>query len=77
VSTILQSKNFVLKLVNNFWLNSIVIMVSEEEKSTSSAFDTEMTDDKAKGGYTTRHGSHLTKTTQGVAESEDIEATKT
>jgi hypothetical protein len=53
-------------------------MVSEaEEKSTTSASDTEMTDDKAKGGYTTRHGSHLTKTSEGVAESEDVEGKKT
>jgi hypothetical protein len=54
-------------------------MVSEgEEKSTTtSASDTEITDDKAKGGYTTRHGSHLTKTSEGVAESEDVEGKKT
>jgi hypothetical protein len=54
-------------------------MVSEgEEKSTTtSTSDTEMTDDKAKGGYTTRHGSHLTKTSEGVAESEDVEGKKT
>lgn len=53
-------------------------MVSEaEEKSSTSASDTEMTDDKAKGGYTTSHGSHLTKTSEGVAESEDVEGKKT
>ena len=53
-------------------------MVSEgEEKSTStSASDTEM-DDKATAKYTTRHGSHLTKTSEGVAESEDVEGKKT
>jgi len=52
-------------------------MVSEEDKSnTASGTDTEMDDDKTKGGYTTRHGSHLTKTTEGVAESEDVEAAK-
>jgi hypothetical protein len=51
-------------------------MVSEgEEKSSStSASDTEMSDDKAKGGYTTRH---LKKTTEGIAESEGAEETKT
>ncbi|HEY9407244.1 MAG TPA: hypothetical protein VIP53_07350 [Nitrososphaera sp.] len=53
-------------------------MVSEaEEKSSTSASDTEMTDDKAKGGYTTSHGSHLTKTSEVVAESEDVEGKKT
>jgi hypothetical protein len=53
-------------------------MVSEaEEKSSTSASDTEMIDDKAKGGYTTRHGSHQTKTIEGVAESEDVEGEKT
>jgi hypothetical protein len=53
-------------------------MVSEgEEKSTTtSASDTEMDDDKATAKYTTRHGSHLTKTSEGVAESEDVEDTK-
>ncbi len=50
-------------------------MVSEgEEKSTAtSASDTEMDDDKTTAKYTTRHGSHLTKTSEGVAESEDAE----
>ncbi|HWS20101.1 MAG TPA: hypothetical protein VN239_05390 [Nitrososphaera sp.] len=56
-------------------------MVSEgEEKSTtstSSASDTEMEDDKAKEYGTTRHGSHLTKTAEGIAESEDVEGKKT
>ena len=57
----------------------IITMVSEgEEKSTStSASDTEMDDDKATAKYTTRHGSHLTKTAEGVAESEDVESKKT
>ena len=57
----------------------IITMVSEgEEKSTStSASDTEMNDDKATAKYTTRHGSHLTKTAEGVAESEDVESKKT
>ena len=36
-----------------------------------------MTDDKAKGGYTIRHGSYLTKTSDGVAEFEDVEGKKT
>lgn len=53
-------------------------MVSEaEEKSTTSSSDTEITDEKTKGGYTTRHGSHLTKTSEGVAESEDVEGKNT
>ncbi len=53
-------------------------MVSEgEEKSTTtSTSDTEMSDEKAQGGYTTRHGSHLTKTSEGVAGSEDAEGKK-
>ena len=57
----------------------IITMVSDgEEKSTStSASDTEMDDDKATAKYTTRHGSHLTKTAEGVAESEDVESKKT
>jgi hypothetical protein len=58
----------------------IITMVSEgEEKSTSTsaASDTEMDDDKATAKYTTRHGSHLTKTAEGVAESEDVESKKT
>ncbi len=58
---------------------TIDTMVSEgEEKSTStSASDTQMDDDKATAKYTTRHGSHLTKTSEGVAESEDTEGKKT
>ncbi len=54
-------------------------MVSEgEEKSTTvSTSDTEMDEDKTKGYGTTRHGSHLTKTSEGVAESEDVEGKKT
>ena len=50
-------------------------MVSEgEEKSTTtSTSDTQFDDDKAKAQYTTRHGSHLTRTSEGVAESEDSE----
>ncbi len=57
----------------------IDIMVSEgEEKSTTvSTSDTEMDEDKTKGYGTTRHGSHLTKTSEGVAESEDVEGKKT
>jgi hypothetical protein len=53
-------------------------MVSEgEEKTTASGSDTEIEEDKTKGYGTTRHGSHLTKTTEGVAESEDVEGKKT
>ena len=53
-------------------------MVSEgEEKSIASGSDTEIDEDKTKGYGTTRHGSHLTKTTEGVAESEDVEGKKT
>jgi hypothetical protein len=53
-------------------------MVSEgEEKSTTSASETEIDEDKTKGYGTTRHGSHLTKTSEGVAESEDVEGKKT
>lgn len=54
-------------------------MVSEgEEKSTTvSTSYTEMDEDKTKGYGTTRHGSHLTKTSEGVAESEDVEGKKT
>jgi hypothetical protein len=50
-------------------------MVSEgEEKTTGGATsDTEIDEDKTKGYGTTRHGSHLTKTSEGVAESEDTE----
>jgi hypothetical protein len=52
-------------------------MVSNrEEKSTTSAFDTEIDEDKTKGYGTTRHGSYLTKTSEGVAESEDVEGKK-
>ncbi len=53
-------------------------MVSEaEEKATSGATsDTEIDEDKTKGYGTTRHGSHLTKTSEGVAESEDVEGKK-
>jgi hypothetical protein len=54
-------------------------MVSEgEEKSTTIATsDTEMDEDKTKGYGTTRHGSHLKKTSEGVAELEDVEGKKT
>ncbi len=53
-------------------------MVSEgEDKSnTTSTSDTEMSDEKAQGGSTTRHGSHLTKTSEGVSGSEDAEGKK-
>ena len=53
-------------------------MVSEgEEKSTAAGSDTEIDEEKTKGYDTTRHGSHLTKTAEGVAESEDVEGKKT
>ena len=54
-------------------------MVSEgEEKSnTASGSDAEIDEDKTKGYGTTRHGSHLTKTAEGVADSEDVESKKT
>jgi hypothetical protein len=53
-------------------------MVSEgEEKSTASGSDTEIDEGKTKGYGTTRHGSHLTKTAEGVAESEDVEGKNT
>jgi hypothetical protein len=54
-------------------------MVSEgEEKTTSGAIsDTKIDEDKTKGYGTTRHGTHLTKTSEGVAESEDVEGKKT
>ena len=53
-------------------------MVSEaEEKSTASESETEIDEDKTKGYGTTRHGSHLTKTSEGVADSEDVEGKKT
>jgi hypothetical protein len=57
----------------------IEAMVSEgEEKSiTTSASDTEMDDDRAKGYGATSHGRHFTKTSEGVAESEDVEGKKT
>lgn len=45
-----------------------------EEKRSRCSF---MTDDKVKRGYTIRHGSHLTKTSEGVAESEDVEGKNT
>ena len=53
-------------------------MVSEgEEKTTSGPIsDTEMDEDRTNGYGTTKHGSHLTKTSEGVAESEDVEGKK-
>ncbi|HKI07136.1 MAG TPA: hypothetical protein VKA09_01955 [Nitrososphaeraceae archaeon] len=66
-------------MVNSFWLRTKESMVSEgEEKSnTASGSDTEIDEDKTKGYGTTRHGSHLTKTSEGVADSEDVEGKKT
>ena len=52
---------------------SILKIVLLEEKRSKCSF---IPDDKAKGGYTTRHGSYLTKTSDGVAESEDAEGKK-
>jgi hypothetical protein len=77
--TIILSKNLLLKLVNSFWLGSIEGIASEgEEKSnTASGPDTEIDEDKTKGYGNTSHGSHLTKTSEGVAESEDVEGKKT
>jgi hypothetical protein len=54
-----------------------MVSEGEEKTTTTSASDTEMDEDKTKGYGTTRHGSHLTKTTEGVAESEDVEGKKT
>jgi hypothetical protein len=67
--------NLVLKLVNSFWLTIVCTIISEgEDKSTTGATsDTEIDEDKTKAYGTTRHGSHLTKTSEGVAESEDVE----
>ena len=53
--------------------STLQIVLLEEKRSKCSY----MTDDKAKGGYTTRRGSYLTKTSDGVAESEDVEGKKT
>jgi hypothetical protein len=52
-------------------------MVSEREEKSTTTSDTELDEDKTKGYGTTRHGSHLTKTSEGVAESEDVEGKKT
>lgn len=53
-------------------------MVSEgEEKSTASWSDTEIDEDKTIGYDTSRRGSHLTKTSEGIAESEDVEGKQT
>jgi hypothetical protein len=53
-----------------------MVTKEEEESTATSASDTEVDDDKTTAKYTTRHGSHLTKTSEGVAESEDVEGTK-
>lgn len=53
-------------------------MVSEgEEKSTASWSDTEIDEDKTIGYGTSRRGSHLTKPSEGIAESEDVEGKQT
>ncbi len=46
-------------------------MRRRKKSTTTSASDKGMDEDKNKGYVTTRHGSHLTKTSAGVAESED------
>jgi hypothetical protein len=53
-------------------------MVSEggEKTTTGATSDTEIDEDKTKGYGTTRHGSYLTKTSESVAESEDVEGKK-
>ena len=43
-------------------------IISKEEESTVGTYSEE--DEKTKGKYTTRHGSHLTKTTEGVSTDE-------
>ena len=43
-------------------------MSKEEEESTEGTYSEE--DEKTKGKYTTRHGSHLTKSTEGVSTDE-------
>jgi hypothetical protein len=43
--------------------------MSKEEESTEGTHSEEE-DEKTKGKYTTRHGSHLTKSTQGVSTDE-------
>jgi len=48
-----------------------------EEKSAASESETEIDEYKTKGYGTTRRGSHLTKTSEGVADSEDVEGKKT
>jgi hypothetical protein len=75
LNTIIESGNLVLKLVNSFWLETSTMVSEGEEKSTTTS-DSEIEEDKSKGYGTTRHGSHLTKTSEGVAESEDVEGKK-
>jgi hypothetical protein len=77
LNTMISSENLVLKLVNSFLLKHLAMVSEGEEKSTTATSDTEMDEDKTKGYGTTRHGSHLTKTSEGVAESEDVEGKKT
>jgi hypothetical protein len=36
-----------------------------------SSTESNIEDEKTKGKYTTRHGSHLTKTTEGVSDTEE------
>jgi hypothetical protein len=51
-------------------------MVSEREEKSAATSDIGIDEDKTKGYGTTRHGSHLTKTSEGVADSEDVEGKK-
>jgi hypothetical protein len=52
-------------------------MVSEGEEKSTTTSDTEIDEGTTKSYGTTRHGSHMTKTSEGVAESEDVEGKKT
>jgi hypothetical protein len=53
------------------------MVIEGEEKSTASGSDTEIDEDKTIGHGTSRHGSHLTKTSEGITESEDVEGKQT
>ena len=44
--------------------------MGEKEKTIGSSSSIESDDERFKAKYTTRHGSHLTKTTQGVSDTE-------
>jgi hypothetical protein len=51
-------------------------MVSKEKEKSATISGSEIEQDKSKGYGTTRHGSHLTKTSEGAAECEDVEGKK-